>query len=94
MKKIAILTILSFVLFACGNKENNQSIEDLIADKNVKALNEKKTSLQAEIVKIEAGLATLDVKKEEALVTVSTIKDTIFNHYLDIQGSVDTKEKI
>ena len=94
MKKIAILTILSFVLFACGNKENNQSIEDLIADKNVKALNEKKTSLQTEIAKIEAGLATLDVKKEEALVTVATIKDTIFNHYLDIQGSVDTKENI
>ena len=94
MKKIAILTILSFVLFACGNKENNQSIEDLIADKNVKALNEKKTALQAEIAKIEAGLATLDVKKEEALVTVATIKDTIFNHYLDIQGSVDTKENI
>jgi len=94
MKKIAIITILSFVLFACGNKENNKSIEDLIADKNVKALNEKKTSHQAEIAKIEAGLATLDVKKEEALVTVATIKDTIFNHYLDIQGSVDTKENI
>jgi RND family efflux transporter MFP subunit len=94
MKKITIITILSFVLFACGNKENNKSIEDLIADKNVKALNEKKTSLQAEIAKIEAGLATLDVKKEEALVSVATIKDTIFKHYLDIQGSVDTKENI
>lgn len=94
MKKIAILTILSFVLFACGNKENNQSIESLIETKNIKALNEKKTALQAEIAKIEAGLATLDVKKEEALVTVATIKDTIFNHYLDIQGSVDTKENI
>jgi RND family efflux transporter MFP subunit len=94
MKKIAILTILSFVLFACGNKENNQSIESLIETKNIKALNEKKTTLQAEIAKIEAGLATLDVKKEEALVTVATIKDTIFNHYLDIQGSVDTKENI
>ena len=94
MKKIAILTILSFVLFACGNKENNQSIEDLIATKNIKELNDKKTALQAEIAKIEAGLATLDVKKEEALVTVATIKDTIFNHYLDIQGSVDTKENI
>jgi RND family efflux transporter MFP subunit len=94
MKKIAVLTILSFVLFACGNKENNQSIESLIETKNIKALNEKKTALQAEIAKIEAGLATLDVKKEEALVTVATIKDTIFNHYLDIQGSVDTKENI
>jgi len=39
-------------------------------------------------------LATLDVKKEEALVSILTIKDTVFNHYLDIQGSVDTKENI
>jgi len=94
MKKILLLTTLSIILFACGNKENKQSIENLIETKNVKALNEKKAELLAEIAKIEAGLATLDVKKEEALVTVTTLKDTIFNHYLDIQGSVDTKENI
>ncbi len=94
MKKILLLTTLSIVLFACGNKENKLSIENLIETKNVKALNEKKAELLAEIAKIEAGLATLDVKKEEALVTVKTLKDTIFNHYLDIQGSVDTKENI
>lgn len=94
MKKIAILTILSFVLFACGKKEDNQSIENLIETKNVKALNEKKTALQAEISKIEEALAKLDTKKEEALVTIATLKDTVFSHYLDIQGNVDTKENI
>jgi membrane fusion protein (multidrug efflux system) len=94
MKKISLLTILSIVLYACGNKENNQSIENLIETKNVKALNEKKTALQKEIAKIEAGLATLDVKKEEVLVSVATLKDTIFSHYLDIQGSIDTNENI
>ena len=36
----------------------------------------------------------MEVKKEEALVSVTTIKDTIFSHYLDIQGNVDTKENI
>lgn len=30
----------------------------------------------------------------EALVSVATAKDTVFNHYLDIQGSVDTKENL
>jgi membrane fusion protein, multidrug efflux system len=94
MKKIAILTFLSLVLFACGKKEDNQSIENLIETKNVKALNEKKTALQAEITKIEEALAKLDTKKEEALVTVATLKDTVFSHYLDIQGNVDTKENI
>lgn len=94
MKKIAVITILSFIVFACGNKENNQSVSNLIDSKNVKALNEKKTALQAEITKIEEALAKLEVKKEEALVSVATIKDTIFSHYLDIQGNVDTKENI
>ena len=40
-------------------------------------------------------MATLDVKKDaEALVSVATIKDTVFNHYLEIQGNVETKENI
>jgi RND family efflux transporter MFP subunit len=94
MKKTIILSLLAVVLFACGNKENSQSIDKLIESKNVTALQTKKAALQAEITKIEEALATLDVKKEEALVSVMTVKDTIFNHYLDIQGSVDTKENI
>jgi RND family efflux transporter MFP subunit len=94
MKKTIILALLAVVLYACGNKENAQSVDQLIASKNVSALQTKKTALQAEIAKIEEALATLDVKKEEALVSVLTLKDTVFNHYLDIQGSVDTKENI
>lgn len=94
MRKIILLSALSLVLFACSNGAKNESIDDLIKAKNVKALNERKTALQAEIGKIEAGLATLDVKTEEALVSVLTVKDTVFSHYLDIQGNVDTKENI
>lgn len=94
MKKLIILSALSLVLFACSKGEKTQSIDDLVKAKNVKALNEKKTALQAEIAQIEEGLAKLDVKTEEALVSVLTVKDTVFSHYLDIQGSVDTKENI
>jgi membrane fusion protein, multidrug efflux system len=94
MKKIALFTLLSLILFACGNKQNEQTIENLIETKNLKALNEKKTALQAEIAKIEEALAKLDVKTEEALVAVATLKDTVFSHYLDIQGNVDTKDNI
>ena len=94
MRKLLYLSAVSLFLLSCSNAEKKESIDELIKTKNVKALNERKTALQDEIAKIEAGLATLDVKKEEALVSVLTIKDTIFNHYLDIQGSVDTKENI
>ena len=94
MRKIFLVSVLSIVLYSCGNKENSQSIDALIESKNTKVLQEKKAVLQAEITKIEEALATLDTKKEEALVSVMTLKDTLFNHYLDIQGNVDTKENI
>jgi RND family efflux transporter MFP subunit len=57
-------------------------------------LQAKKASLQAELSKIDEALAVLDVKKEEVLVSTITLKDTVFNHYLEVQGNVNTKENI
>ncbi|TBX70714.1 efflux RND transporter periplasmic adaptor subunit [Flavobacterium silvisoli] len=94
MRKIITLFAISSFLLSCSNAEKKNSIDALISAKNVKALQEKKAALQGDITKIEAALATLDVKKEEALVSVTTVKDTLFTHYLDIQGSVNTKENI
>ncbi len=95
MKKIIILSTLSILLFSCGGKENNQSIDELIKSKNAKELQAKKALIQADLAKIDEALATLvDTKNEEALVSVLTVKDTVFNHYLEIQGNVDTKENI
>ena len=94
MKKLFILATATLLLISCGSSDKNQTIEALIKSKNVKALQEKKVSLQAEMAKIEEGLASLNVKIEEALVATAVVKDTVFNHYLDIQGNVDTKENI
>ena len=94
MRKLLSISALSILLFSCGGKETNQSIENLIESKNIKELQAKKSALQADIAKIEEALATLDVKKEEALVSVLQVKDTVFNHYLEIQGDIDTKENI
>lgn len=94
MKKILLISALSILIFSCGKKEDTTTIDSLIASKNLTALQAKKVLLQADLTKIEATLATLDTKKEEALVSVLTLKDTVFNHYLDIQGNVNTKENI
>jgi RND family efflux transporter MFP subunit len=94
MKKIIILLALSLSIINCGNKEN-ASIDELIKAKNSKELQAKKNLLQADLSKIETALATLDGKKEaEALVSTKIVKDTLFNHYLEIQGNVETKENI
>lgn len=94
INKITLLVAITFFVMSCGNKDNNLTIDQLIAAKNSKELQAKKSQIQADLAKIEAALATLNVKKEEALVSVMTLKDTLFNHYLDIQGSVNTKENM
>jgi RND family efflux transporter MFP subunit len=94
MRKLLSISALSILLFSCGGKETNQSIEKLIESKNIKELQAKKSALQSDIAKIEEALSKLDVKKVEALVSVLQVKDTVFNHYLEIQGDVDTKENI
>lgn len=89
MKKIAF-TLTALVALSCGQK----SIDDLIKDKNKTELTKRKTELQAELTKINAALAGDRAPETETLVSLMTVKDTVFNHYLEIQGSVETKENI
>jgi RND family efflux transporter MFP subunit len=93
-KQIFALLIAATLVVSCGQKDDNQTVDQLIAAKNNKELQARKVLIQADLAKIEAALATLNVRKEEALVSVATLKNTVFNHYLDIQGSVNTKENI
>ncbi|AOW11263.1 efflux RND transporter periplasmic adaptor subunit [Flavobacterium gilvum] len=95
MKKIFILTTLSIALIACNSSEKNQSVDAIIASKDVKAITAKKTELQAQLTQIDEALATLDVNKEViALVSAVQLKDTTFNHYLEIQGNINTNENV
>jgi RND family efflux transporter MFP subunit len=90
MKKV-VLIATSLLLIACGEK----STDDLIKDKNITELKNRKATIQAELEKIDAALLNGNKTPEsEALVSVVTIKDTVFNHYLEIQGNVNTKENI
>jgi len=89
MKKI-VLSLITLVALSCGQK----STDDLIKDKNKTELTKRKTELQAELTKINAALAGDKTAETETLVSLATLKDTVFNHYLEIQGSVKTKENI
>jgi membrane fusion protein, multidrug efflux system len=90
MRKI-ILVATSLLLLACGGK----STDDLIKGKNITELKNRKAEIQAELAKIDAVLNKGGKAPEsEALVSVLTLKDTVFNHYLEIQGNVNTKENI
>jgi len=94
MKKILVFTVLSAFLLSCSDKEKSTDTDTLIASKNLTSIKEKRVALQIEITKLDEAIASLDPKKVEALVSVQTVKVTVFNHYLDIQGNVNTKENI
>lgn len=94
MRKILLLTVFTLTLAACSDK-GNDNVDSLIASKNIEAIQAKRAALQAEITKIDEALATLDKSKAvEALVSVTSVKDTVFSHFLEVQGNVDTKENL
>lgn len=95
MKKYITLALTTALLISCGQKEaSSDSIDALIEGKKVTELQAKKSQLQADINKIDAALSALNVKVDEALVGIAIVKDTLFTHYLEVQGNVDTKENI
>ena len=95
MKKIILIATFSALIFSCGKKEDITNIDSLIASKNLVSIKAKRAELQTQITKLDDAIATIDVKKqEEALVSVMTVKDTVFSHYLEVQGNVNTKENL
>lgn len=93
MKNLLLVTVFSLFLASCGGKDNG-SVDALIAAKNVEAMKAKRAALQADITKLDEALASTEKKVDEALVSTYTVKDTVFNHYLEVQGNVDTKENL
>ena len=95
MKKIILIATISALLFSCGKKEENANIDSLIASKNLVSIKAKRAELQTQLTQLDNAITELDVKKtEEALVSVETVKDTVFSHYLEVQGNVNTKENL
>ncbi len=99
MKKFLFITFISLSIIACGEKE--KSVDDVIESGNLSEIRAKKSeitteqnALQEEIEKLNAAIEKLDTNKKRSLVTVETLQDTIFKHYVEIQGDVETDQNI
>ena len=101
MKKILSLLTITFLIASCGG-DKLQSIEEIIETGNVETLKAKKTELSTaaatiatELAQIEKAIEEKDpAAKKEVLVTTMAVKDTLFNHYVEIQGNVETKQNV
>ncbi len=84
---IVILTIL-ITLFSCENQSRvpKSNLESLQADRLI--IQNKVDSLNTQLKAIENAISKLDTVKKLQKVTVFSTKDTIFKHYISLQGMI------
>jgi len=100
MKKIYAFVILTSVLISCGEEKKN-TIEDIVSSGTLKELTAKKKEITTNLEAINKDLAAInraiskkDTLQKLPLVTTITAKAEVFKHYIELQGSVKTKQNI
>ena len=100
MKKIYIILASTFVLASCSNKKE-QTVEAVISSGNLTEIRAKKTEIEVkqlvivnQLDSLNAAISKLDTIKKLPLVTTFVAKASVFNHFLELQGNVSTKQNI
>jgi RND family efflux transporter MFP subunit len=99
MKKIIPLITIMLLFSSCGNEQ--KSIDDILASKDVKTIQEKKDelvsqqqALNVEIKRLDDTLKSLSPDRNIPLVTQFKTKAEDFVHFVEFQGSVETKQNL
>ncbi len=100
MKNIMYLLIASILLASCGGKQS-QSVEDLVAQGDLEAIRAKKSEISEQQRQLEANIRLLDSaiamksgEEKMPLVTTITTEAQKFEHFLELQGNVQTKQNV
>ncbi len=98
MKNIYTFIILVLLLTSCG-KGSIKSVESAIESNDLLKIRNKKAEIVAkqkdineQIKMLDDAIAKLDIVKKIPLITTFKVNDTVFTHYLELQGSVTTKD--
>ena len=100
MKKVFFTLILSsFILSCSGNK--SESAKDLITSKNLEGLKSQKekklkafNALKNELKQINDAIVDLDPSEKLPLISMLEIKPENFDHYVEIQANVKTRNNV
>ncbi|MCJ7757062.1 MAG: efflux RND transporter periplasmic adaptor subunit [Gillisia sp.] len=100
MKKLLYISILSLLLTSCGGDKKN-SMEAVLESNDIETIQNKRDELTTQQQEIHSKLKELDHKLDELnpeknvpLITAFKAKAEKFNHYLELQGSVETKQNV
>ena len=80
-------------LFSCGTN-NEESLETIINSNDLQKIKTKRTEIISQLKLLDDKIKIIDTVKNNLLITTLAIRDTVFNHYLELQGSVQTKQNL
>ncbi|HJT74575.1 MAG TPA: efflux RND transporter periplasmic adaptor subunit [Chitinophaga sp.] len=88
MSRIYLPTLLITTLaIACGQPKPEERLLEL---------KKQEASIKQEIAKLEKEVSKSDTttSRKKKSVIVTSVADTVFEHYIDIQGSIDARENV
>lgn len=101
MKYLYTISILTLLFISCGGNETTKSLESILESGEITAIKSKRTEIAAQQKKLVDQLQLIDHKiadllpnKKIPLTTIITAKESVFNHYIDLQGNVTTKNNL
>ncbi|MFP4844251.1 efflux RND transporter periplasmic adaptor subunit [Winogradskyella sp. PE311] len=97
MKHIYKILLITLIISSCSEGKKN-SVENILENGDLKTIREKRGALVNEqqalndqIKRLDEKIKKLDTTKNIPLITTFKTKPEIFNHVLELQGNVTTK---
>ncbi|MEQ8926283.1 MAG: efflux RND transporter periplasmic adaptor subunit [Fulvivirga sp.] len=95
----SLLIITTAFLAACGGSEG--SLEMLVSEGNLedirakkKELSDQQKQLDKQIALLDSVISVKDTTKKLPLVTIFQTKEEVFNHFVELQGDVTTRQNV
>ncbi len=100
MKYIFSLLLIAILITSCSG-DKNKSVEAVIETDNLQEIRLKRGEVVAkqqeiaeQLKQLDERISVLDTTKKIPLITTFTAKLDVFNHYLELQGNVSTKNNL
>ncbi|RIA10899.1 RND family efflux transporter MFP subunit [Flavobacteriaceae bacterium MAR_2010_72] len=100
MKHLYTLPLIALLLVACSSEKKN-SVEKVIESNNLELIRKKRGEMVNELQTINDQIKSLDDKikvldsaKHIPLITTFKAEQKVFNHLLELQGNVTTKDLV
>ncbi len=92
--KISVIAIVTLTLASCSKGTKVKKSETTELKTKLEKLKKEKTSIDAEIRKLEDQIAKADPKASNSvqkLIGVDTVRIQDFSHYIELQGKIDAE---